>query len=241
MKRRPAEIERGMDHNGFDSSPSISNGSLLVKSFRLMASLLIRGALRVYNRFEIVRPENIRTNRSLVIVSNHSSHLDTPCLLAALRLRTLSRVFPVAAEDYFFHSAGRRWIASIIFNALPLTRQTSARQSLSLCRQLLGEPGNVLVVFPEGTRSSDGEVRKFKDGIGLLVAGHDISVVPCYLDGADRAWPKGKRLPRPRKVRLIIGHARSYLSSSTNRADINAIAADLRDAVMALKEQNGKH
>ena len=241
MKRRPAEIERRIDPNGFDSSSSISNGSLLVRGVRLMASLLIRAGLRVYNRFEIVRPENIRTNRSLVIVSNHSSHLDTPCLLAALRLRTLSRVFPVAAEDYFFHSVGRRWIASIIFNALPFTRQASARQSLSLCQQLLGEPGNVLVVFPEGTRSPDGELREFKDGIGLLVAGRDISVVPCYLDGADRAWPKGKRLPRPRKVKLIIGQARSYRSSPKNRADINAIAADLRNAVLALKEQHGKH
>src|SRR5690242_7476420 len=76
--------------------------SILLQALRLVSSVLIRIGLRIYNRFEIVGQENLRTNRSLVIVSNHSSHLDTPCLLSALPLPALSRVFPVAAEDYFF-------------------------------------------------------------------------------------------------------------------------------------------
>src|ERR1700756_40057 len=79
----------------------------LVRALRVAVAALIRLGLRLYNRFEIVGHENVRTNRSLVIVSNHSSHLDTPCLLAALPLANLSRVFPVAAEDYFFQNGAR--------------------------------------------------------------------------------------------------------------------------------------
>ena len=234
MKKRETENTRALE-KGIVRSSHTMTASPLVQAMRLVAAALIRIGLRIYNRFEIVGHENIRTNRSLVIVANHASHLDTPCLLTALPWQGLSRAFPVAAEDYFFHNGARRWIASILFNAIPLTRQNHVRHSLSLCADLIGESGNTLIVFPEGTRSTTGELREFKDGIGALVAGRDINVVPCYLEGAARAWPKGKRLPRPTKVKLIVGSPRSYLSYSSARADINAIASDLHQAVAALR------
>src|SRR5947207_13637214 len=75
---------------------------MLVYGLRSLAALVIRGLLRVYNRFEIIGYENLRTNRSLVIVANHCSHLDTLCLLAGLPLRRLNPSFPAAASDYFY-------------------------------------------------------------------------------------------------------------------------------------------
>src|SRR5213596_1811500 len=183
---------------------------MLVCGLRSIVALIIRGLLRIYNRFEIVGHENLRTNRSLVIIANHCSHLDTLCLLAALPLRKLHRAFPAAATDYFFQSVPRLWIAAVIMNALPFARQIRVRKSLSLCQELLANPGTILIIFPEGTRSTTGELREFKSGIGALVAGRDVPVVPCFIDGSFRAWPKGKRLPRPRKVRLIVDAPRNY-------------------------------
>ena len=183
---------------------------ILVCGLRSIVALIIRGLLRIYNRFEIIGHENLRTNRPLVIVANHCSHLDTLCLLAALPLRKLHRAFPAAASDYFFQSVARLWIASVIVNALPFGRQVRVRQSLLLCEQLLASPGTILIIFPEGTRSTTGELREFKSGIGALVAGRDVTVVPCLIDGSFRAWPKGRRLPRPRKVRLIVDVPRNY-------------------------------
>src|SRR5881396_2984664 len=58
--------------------------NMLVYGVRALVALIIRSWLRIYHRFEIIGHENLRTNRSLVIVANHSSHLDTLCLLAAL-------------------------------------------------------------------------------------------------------------------------------------------------------------
>ena len=74
---------------------------MLVYGLRSLGALIIRGLLQIYNHFEITGHQNLRTNRSLVIVANHCSHIDTLCLLAALPLRKLHRAFPAAASDYF--------------------------------------------------------------------------------------------------------------------------------------------
>ena len=209
---------------------------MLVYGMRALIALIIRGWLRAYHRFEIIGHENLRTNRSLVIVANHSSHLDTLCLLAALPLRKLHRAFPAAAADYFFRSLPRSWFACVVMNALPFGRQWRVRESLALCRSLLAEPGNVLIIFPEGTRSRTGQLQSFKPGIGALLAGCEVCVLPCYLEGAFRAWPKGRRLPRPRKVRLLIGPPRDF----RREEDAAMVAAELREAVEALRKTHGR-
>jgi 1-acyl-sn-glycerol-3-phosphate acyltransferase len=214
---------------------------MLVYGLRSLGAFIIRQLLHTYNRFEIIGHQNLRTNRSLVIVANHCSHIDTLCLLAALPLRKLHRAFPAAASDYFFQSVPRLWAAAILVNALPFARQARVRQSLSICRELLANPGTILIIFPEGTRSRTGEVGEFKSGIGALVAGRDVAVAPCFIDGSFRAWPKGKRFPRPRKVRLVIGTPRNYRDRRTDKTDVCAIAAELRDAVNQLRPGNESH
>ena len=211
---------------------------MLVYGLRSLVALIIRGLLRTYCRFEIVGEEHLRNNRSFVLVANHSSHLDAVCLLAGLPLRRLHRAFPAAAADYFFKSVPRTWIATIIVNALPFARQTQIRHSLAICRELLANAGNVLIIFPEGTRSKTGEIQDFKPGIGALVAGRDVPVLPCYLDGAFRAWPKGKRIPRPRKVRLIIGAPRNYAATPSDKTGGAAVANELRAAIQQLAQEH---
>jgi len=212
---------------------------MIVHGLRSLSALIIRSLLRVYNQFEIIGQQNLRTNRSLVIVANHCSHIDTLCLLAALPLRKLHRAFPVAASDYFSQSLLRLWAAAILVNALPFARRARVRKSLSLCRELLAIPGTILIIFPEGTRSTTGEVGEFRSGIGSLVAGRDVTVAPCFIEGSFQAWPKGKRLPRPRKVRLVIGALRNYHDRGTDKTDICAITCELRDAVNELRPANG--
>lgn len=214
---------------------------MFVYGLRSLGALIIRALLRFYNHFEIIGHQNLRTNRSLVMVANHCSHIDTLCLLAALPLRKLHRAFPAAASDYFFQSIPRLWAAAILVNALPFARQTRVRQSLLLCRELLANPGTILIIFPEGTRSTTGEVGEFKSGIGALVAGRDVAVAPCFIDGSFRAWPKGKRFPRPRRVRLLVGAPRNYRDHGTGKSDICAIATELRDAVNELRPANESH
>jgi 1-acyl-sn-glycerol-3-phosphate acyltransferase len=188
----------------------------------------------VYHRLQVVGRENLCRDRSFVLVANHASHLDALSILSALPLEMLHRVFPAAAKDYFFVGLPRTAFAAVVVNALPFDRQVSIRQSLSLCQALLANPGNVLLLFPEGTRSLDGLLGEFKPGIGMLLAGSEHPVIPCYLDGAHRAWPKGSHLPRPRRLRLTIGQPRTYTHLKRGKAAALEISEDLRRAVAEL-------
>jgi len=234
MKKRVYDSVRDLDQAPTDRLRQFPREpDILVYGLRSLCALI--------NHFEIIGHENLRTNRSLVIVANHCSHIDTLCLLAALPLRKLHRAFPAAASDYFFQSVPRLWAAAILVNALPFARQARVRQSLSLCRELLANPGTILIIFPEGTRSTTGDVGEFKSGIGALLAGRDVAVAPCFIDGSFQAWPKGKRFPRPRRVRLVVGMPRNYRDRGTDKIGICAIAAELRDAVNELRPGNGSH
>jgi 1-acyl-sn-glycerol-3-phosphate acyltransferase len=208
---------------------------MLVYGARAGAALAIRGWLKVYHRLEIIGRENLPREQSFVFVSNHSSHLDTVVLQAALPLSKLHRAFSAAACDYFFERLPLIWVAAVVANALPFSREVRVRQSLGLCSALLQNPGNVLILFPEGTRTTTGAPGRFKPGIGLLLAGTSIPVVPCFLEGAYAAWPKGRALPRPSKLTLRIGIPRIYPAIPAGKEGALAVAADLERVVAALR------
>jgi 1-acyl-sn-glycerol-3-phosphate acyltransferase len=211
---------------------------ITVYGLRSMAALVLRSWLRMYHRLEIIGRENLPADASYVMVANHASHLDTLSLLSALPLRKLHRAFPAAAQDYFFVSVPRLAIAAVVVNALPFGRQKHIRHSLELCRELLANPGNILILFPEGTRTTTGQMGVFKPGIGSLMAGSDLPVVPCHLSGGFEAWPKGNCLPRPRKLLLRIGSPRNYSSLTPGRDTAEFICADLQQAVANLAAQH---
>ena len=210
---------------------------LLCRGIRCIISLIVRAWLKVYHRFSIVGLENLPADGSFVLVANHASHLDTLCLQAALPLRKLHRTFPAAAADYFFVSLPRTAVAVLVANAMPFHRHSHLRESLMRCRQLLARQGNILILYPEGTRSTDGRVASFRPGIGTLVAGTAVPVVPCYLEGAGRALAKGNWFPRPRGIRLVIGRPRRYPSVVQDKAGIRFICADLERAVRELNPE----
>ncbi|MBI3990124.1 MAG: 1-acyl-sn-glycerol-3-phosphate acyltransferase, partial [candidate division NC10 bacterium] len=118
---------------------------MLVYGLRSLAALMIRAWLRVCHRLEVIGREDLPAEGSYVLVANHTSHLDALCLLSVLPLKKLHRAFPAAAADYFFTSIPRIAIAAVVVNALPFDRETHFRQSLNLCKELLANPGNILI------------------------------------------------------------------------------------------------
>jgi len=207
---------------------------MLVYGLRSLAALGLRVWLRLYHCLEVMGREHLPTEGSYVLVANHTSHLDTLCLLSVLPLKKLHRAFPAAAADYFFTSVPRIAMAAVVVNALPFDRKIHIHQSLSLCKELLVNPGNILILFPEGTRSTTGEIGEFKPGIGLLLAGTDVPVLPCHLAGTFEAWPKGRMLPRPGRLWLTIGAPRSYATLRPGKESALQICQDLRQAVVEL-------
>jgi 1-acyl-sn-glycerol-3-phosphate acyltransferase len=213
---------------------------MMVYVLRSSIALAIRGWLRLYHRLEIEGQEHIPKEGSFVMVANHSSHLDVLCLLSALPLQKLHRAFPAAAKDYFFERLPRLAASVVVVNAFPFDRQINPRQSIELCRQLLANPGNVLILFPEGSRCKSGEIGEFKSGIGWLLAGTDFPVLPCHLSGTHAALQKGTRIPRPRKILARIGSARIYSDLSREKASVHQIRDELRQAVIELGESKSR-
>ena len=98
-------------------------------------------------------------------------------------IRSYYDCFPAAAADYFFSSLPRSAVSAILINALPFDRKARGARSLALCSALLQKDGNILILFPEGTRTTTGKMGRFRSGIGRLAAGKDLDILPCHLEG----------------------------------------------------------
>lgn len=164
--------------------------------------------------------DHLETLRGPVIFApNHQSHVDTPVILAALppqfRHRTAVAMWKEYFDPHFFparHSRTMRLTNSLLytslallFNAFPLP-QTEARagESLRYMGELVSDGWSILF-FPEGERTENGEIKKFRAGIGFVAARLGIPVVPVRLTGVDRVLHRGDHFPRPGPVRVAFG------------------------------------
>jgi len=191
---------------------------------------LIFPLLSLFTPLEVKGLEHLQDKGPFIFAVNHSSHLDTPLLLAALpsALRMQTRV--AAAADYFFSSSWKGTLVSNLLNAFPFVRQGANRvDSLVLAQQLLNA-GQNLVLFPEGTRTTDGKLQTFKWGVGWLATHSEAAVVPVWIEGTRAAMPKGARWPRRHSVLVSFGAPRRFLLAS----DSKQVAAEIERQVQNL-------
>jgi len=177
---------------------------------RGLHSLCLFPILWLLTRARVIGRENLKGLRGPVLfVANHSSHLDSLTTFYSLPARVRNRVAVAAAEDYFFQSGALAMGTSLLINAFPFARQGSIRPSIEYCGKLLDQGWSVLI-YPEGTRSTTGEMGRFKSGTGLLGVELKVPVVPIRLIGLDRVLPKGRSIPRPSRVEVRIGKPLSF-------------------------------
>jgi 1-acyl-sn-glycerol-3-phosphate acyltransferase len=210
--------------------------TLTVYGLRFVGMLFLKAFFATYFRLQIVGRERIPRSGPFVLVANHASHLDAVALACALPVRQWHHAYAAAAQDYFFKGIFRAFVAVVFTNAVPFDRREDPKRSLELCADLLHVSREALIMFPEGTRSADGEVHEFRPGVGQLVAGTETPVLPAYIEGAFRAWPKGSAVPMPRRVRIGIGEALRYPETPVSRAGTIEVANDLRRAVLEVKK-----
>src|SRR5262249_27406810 len=138
------------------------------------------------------------------------------------------------ARDVFFESLLRAVFAATFVNALPIHRRATSGHALGDFRaRLLSDPC-VFILFPEGTRTRDGKMNRFKPGIGMLVAGSDVPVGPCRTDGAYRATPPTRWLLRPSRMTIRLGPAQKFPELPNGREGWDECARRLEAAVRAL-------
>jgi len=173
--------------------------------------LLDRGHQWAYERLfdtEVTGRSYLPAHGPFIVAANHASHLDMGLVKHALgdwrgHLRAL------AAKDYFFEDRLKRTYFENFTNLVPMDRHGSLRESLRLAANVLRQ-GYVLLIFPEGTRSTTGELAEFKTSIGYLALTHQVDIVPMYLKGTHAALPKGASWPVRRDIGAHIGPVLTY-------------------------------
>lgn len=169
---------------------------------------------------------------AFILVANHSSHLDTAAILSLFSWRQLAKVRPIAAADYFEKSHIRSWLSHTFFNILSIERCHISRGCNPIDKLKIAlDQGETLIIFPEGTRSKNGEIGPFHAGIVHLIKDYPhLPVIPVYLSNMYRALPKGEFILIPFFCEARIG---SPVSLAGNKEE--AIAR-LREAELKLKE-----
>lgn len=195
---------------------------------------MVRGYMAVWHRLQITGKHHIPVQPPFIMVANHTSHLDALIMASPLTFRLSDRIFPVAAGDVFFQTPMISAFAAGMLNALPLWRKKCGPRAMEQLRQRLLEEPCSYILFPEGSRSRDGQLTPFKPGLGMLVAKTSVPVVPCYLDGSFDAMRPNQRLPRPRKIHLNIGKPVSFESVENQRDGWVQIAQTMERRVKEL-------
>lgn len=218
---------------------SLREIGLVEATGRWMWWSLVRGYLRTFHRLRIHGREHLPTEPPFVIVANHASHLDALCVGTSLPMKHGERTFPLAAGDLFFEKPAAAAISALAINALPVWRKKVGKQGLIDLRTRLIEDRCIYILFPEGTRRRGDEMGRFRAGIGMFVAGTDIPVVPCWIQGAFEALPPGARCPRPSSISLYLGAPLEFSQVEDTRAGCNQVAEQLEAAVRQLAVEHG--
>jgi 1-acyl-sn-glycerol-3-phosphate acyltransferase len=197
--------------------------------------------IRLYFRPRITGQANLPAGGAFILAANHSSHVDTAVIFSTLPPHLRQHVVAAAARDYFFEGGWKQSTARILFNAIPVDRETpKGEDPLRHVVRALDE-GYGVVIYPEGTRSQSGQIGPFRRGIGRLIATFpDVPVIPLRVAGADRAMPKGAGIPRPYTVRVYFGQPLHLQASLEDRASWQAAADTVREAVLQLEATDVK-
>jgi len=184
-----------------------------------------------------------RIDRPVIFAANHQSHMDTPMIMAALPARLRYRIAPAMAKEFFkahffpenysrtawFTNSLNYYLSALFFNAFPLPqREAGARQTLRYIGDVL-EDGFSVLIFPEGKRTDDGTIDKFRPGIGMIAARLNVPVVPVRIEGLDRVLHHTWRMAKPGRIRVAFGAPLRLAGEDYERA-----AKQVEDAVRAL-------
>ena len=162
----------------------------------IIHSYIMGPYVRYLTTMEVRGVNNIVGSGPFIFVANHSSNADTIILLSALPVRVRRRTVVAAAMDTFFMNARDAFKTVLVYNAIPVDRLKVNRRSAQVALELVEDHWN-LIIYPEGGRTPDGNLREFKGGAAYLAERSKATVIPTYLHEAGMLkGPKYAKAPR---------------------------------------------
>lgn len=186
--------------------------------------------------------EHLPKGEPYLLAANHTSHLDAGVVFVSL-WGQVDRVYSLGAKDYFCDKPVKEWFVRTFLNVIPFERHGNFITGLRDCQIILDRQQPVLL-FPEGTRSTTGELQQFKLGLGLLALKLNVPIVPVYIQGTYQALPKGRWFPRQYPIRICFGPPlpiadyKSKQGTVRNREIYQQIVGDVRAAIEQLQNNS---
>lgn len=197
--------------------------------FRIIYRLLFK----ILFRWEVYGLEHVPAAGGAILAVNHSSALDPALGGVALR----RKIWYVGRSSLI-----RNRLVDFILKCQHMVPIARGEADLGAMKRIIAliKSGEIVLMFPEGTRSADGSLGEGREGIGLFVSHARAGVLPCYISGAWRALPKGCLMPRPRKIRVAYGpmirHG-EFRGCPRGRRGYKLISAMIMSRLAALKKQ----
>ncbi|MEJ7832071.1 MAG: lysophospholipid acyltransferase family protein [Nocardioides sp.] len=174
-----------------------------------------------------------RIDGPVIFAANHASHLDTPLVLLSLPDEWRRRTAVAAAADYFFDTWWRAVGSSVLFNTFPIDRRGGLMATTP--GEVLAD-GWSLLIFPEGTRSTDGWMGNFRMGAAFLAHEYDVPVVPVAHRGTFAAMPRGQGWPGSGRRQLTLRFGEPLRPAPDE--SVRDFAPRIKDAVAALLDED---
>src|SRR5471030_218608 len=199
-------------------------------SYRIGWSVF-RAMFATYFRWRVFGAENVPLSGGVILASNHASFLDPPLVGSGLK-RDINYL---ARESLFRFPVVGAVLRSR--NSVPVDRDGGGAAGLkAILERLLA--GGAIILFPEGTRTTDGRLQKARSGIGLTVIKSDAVVIPVRTFGTFEAYGKSHKFPRPKKVSVKYGEPMRFEKLRAEAKDcskprLKEIYQEVADEIMA--------
>ncbi len=186
----------------------------------LFFAIIVRPIVFVILGLNIKNREKLPLKGEAVIAANHNSHLDTMVIMSLYPLSKIDKVRPVAAADYFMKNKFIAWISINCIGIIPLDRSGASSQEelFQSCHEAL-DNGDILILFPEGSRGVPEQMSRFKKGLYYMIKDRENTpIIPIYMQGLGNSLPKGEALFVPFNCNIDIGNS---ITSFNNSNDFN--------------------
>ena len=183
----------------------------------LFFALVVKPLVLIVLGINLKGREKLPLKGPAIIAANHNSHLDALVLMSLYPLASIHKVRPVAAADYFLSNRLLAWVSLHCLDIVPFDRSghVDKEHLFSGCHQAL-DNGDILILFPEGSRGSPEKISKIKKGLFYLVRErNDTKITPVVMYGLGRALPRGEALFVPFNCDVIVGDPLPDAENST--------------------------